>query len=1187
MADEIRQALDQDDLSTARDLVHTMKGMAGNLAATDLFHAAHAMEESIESGKIQEEPSLLITFETELKRVLATVQTLSTVQTSPTPPTEATEPGEALSGEISLEARLQELSHRLQTQDTDAELSLAALKQTLTQNNCQETLQRMEAQVYRLDYRSALTTLEHLEQHIGMSRTGRCTMSTTKQKILIVDDQPENIHILRDLLRSDYNIYFAMNGHDALDIVTAIHPDLILLDVVMPKLDGFAVCARIKSREETQNIPIIFITAKNSEEDETRALALGAVDFISKPFNPPVVKARVQTHLNLVNTFAQLRDRESLLRSILDNAMDAIITTDSTGTVLDFNPAAEQLFGYQKADITGQEISTLIVPPESREQHLTKMRQFVAHADPAVAFRRRFEVTGMKSDASKVDIEVSLATSRRGKALYFTAFAHDISERRLLLNSLNQTLKSAELANRAKSEFLANMSHEIRTPMNAIIGLTQLAMKSGLTPKQQDYLIKIDKSSHSMLSVINDILDFSRIEAGKMRLTPIAFNLQDVFDHLNDMFAHQVAEKGIALHWFIAQDIPILWGDAMRLEQVLTNLIGNAIKFTERGDVMVQTTLREQYARRVVLEFLVRDSGIGIAPDRLLELFEPFVQADGSITRKYGGTGLGLVICKRIVNMMGGQIWVESHEGSGSTFHFTAAFEPRSSDEEQRSKSSSNLHQLNVLLVGEQDHSTEIIEEIFHSLTFLTTLVHDPTATVTALQKAHEANKPYALLVLNQHHLAQDMVHFFIEVTRQLGDRAPSVELPKSILLTNGERISVTEKATAAGISACFDQPVKRSLFFNTLLEMFNTTAVYTPPTEQLGTTDAHFEAVLGGTHVLVVEDNPINRQVIRELLERVGVTVEEADHGGIALRMLQTARYDVVLMDLQMPEMDGLTATRVIRSNARFKDLPIIAMTAHAMEEDRQKCLSVGMNDHVGKPINLHDFYKTLAKWVTVELASAPAAPIHAVENNTIPLPDLPGVDTADGLERLAGNRSLYEKLLRQMVEDHSQDAERIAHALANSDYLLAERLTHTLKSIAGQLGAHALHKAARNLEESIAQQNDQIDRFKKIFDVSLSEVIDSLFAFSSQPSVVAVPNTVAALDVGLLGPLLQQLAVLLREQDSKADTLLDPLSTQLRGHSLEAVSHTLTQHIKHYDYESALSVLGEIAHLAGISLK
>ncbi|MEO5339852.1 MAG: response regulator [Magnetococcus sp. MYC-9] len=1010
-------------------------------------------------------------------------------------------------------------------------------------------------------------------------------MHATKQKILIVDDQPENIHILRDVLRGDYKVYFALNGNDALDVVTASHPDLILLDIIMPKLDGFAVCARIKSREETRNIPIIFITAKNSEEDETRGLALGAVDFISKPFNPPVVKARVQTHLNLVNTFAQLRDRESLLRSILDNAMDAIITTDSAGVVLDFNPAAEQLFGYQKAEITGREISTLIVPPESREQHLAKMRHFVEHADPAVAFRRRFEVTSMKSDGSRVDIEVSLATSRRGRELYFTAFAHDISERRLLLNSLNQTLKSAELANQAKSEFLANMSHEIRTPMNAIIGLTQLALKAELTPKLQDYLTKIDKSSHSMLSVINDILDFSRIEAGKMRLTPVAFNVRDVCDHLNDMFAHQVAEKGIALHWSIAQDMPALWGDAMRLEQVLTNLIGNAIKFTEHGEVRVQTTLREQHARRVLLEFSVRDSGIGISPDRLSELFEPFVQADGSITRKYGGTGLGLVICKRIVHMMGGQIGVESHEGSGSAFHFTAAFEPRARDAERSATPPSDLHQLNVLLAGEEDSAGVLIEEILHSLTFLTTRVRDPVATVTALREAHAAGRPYALLVLSQHHPEQDMVHFFSEVTRQLGEEAPSVTLPKSILLTRGDRMMVMERATATGISACFEQPIGRSLLFNTLLELFDATAVYTPSTGQAGATEAHLRAALGGTHVLVVEDNPINRQVIRELLERVGVTVEEADHGGTALRMLQTTHYDVVLMDLQMPEMDGLTATRVIRSNARFKDLPIIAMTAHAMEEDRQKCLAVGMNDHVGKPINLHDLYSTLAKWVAMELP--PDDMPRPLQDGTAPLPALPGVDTAAGLERLAGNRSLYEKLLHQMVEEHTQDAERIAQALAHGDHALAERLAHTLKSIAGQLGAHALHKAARNLEEGIAQRSGQLDRFKKVFDESLSEVMQSLATFSSRSSVPAESAAVATLDGAELAPLLQQLAGLLREQDSKADTLLDPLCARLRGHPLAGLSHALTQHLKHYDYESALESLGEIAQGVGVSLE
>ena len=1010
-------------------------------------------------------------------------------------------------------------------------------------------------------------------------------MKTTKQKILVVDDQPENIQMLRHVLASDYKVYFALNGQNALNAIEANPPDLILLDIVMPGMDGFAVCAHLKAQEKTQNIPVIFITAKNEKQDETRGLALGAVDFIIKPFNPPVVKARVQTHLKLINTFAQLRDRKEHLRSILDNAMDAMITTDADGHILEFNPSAEDLFGYTRGEATGQEISTLILQPERGEPYREEMRHFVQQATQSDRLKRRFETIGLRRDGGRITIEIALVGTRKGETVSFTAFVHDMTEHHILLDSLNQTLKAAEVANRTKSDFLANMSHEIRTPMNAIIGLTQLAMDVELTPKLRDYLTKIDRASHSMSSVINDILDFSRIESGKMRLTPVQFHLHDLLSHLNDMFLHQVVEKGIALRWSMAEDIPPLWGDAMRLEQVLTNLIGNAIKFTEKGEIVVQVTLRERHSRRVVLAFSVHDNGIGIAPSRLTELFEPFVQADGSITRKYGGTGLGLVICKRIVAMMGGTIRVESREGEGSTFHFTAAFEPLSDHQKEGGQPITGLHQLKVLLVGDPNPALREIERILHSLTFLTTSVLDLPGTIAALREGHETGSPYALLLLHQNHSGEKMIEMFTSVTQTLSGFSPPIVPPKGILLTSDHDVTMEKRALAAGMQACFTQPLKRSLLFNTLLTLFGVTAVYATSTEDLANAHTQLESTLGGARVLVVEDNPINRQVIRELLERVGIRVEEADHGGTALRMLQTTSYNLVLMDIQMPEMDGLTATRIIRSNKQFDPLPIIAMTAHAMEEDKQKCLEVGMNDHVGKPINLRELYRVLAKWAITELPPEAMVP-ETVSNRPTTLPHLPGVDTEAGLARLAGNAVLYEKLLHQLHEEHAQDAERIAQALANHDPTLAERLAHTIKSIAGQLGAHALHKAARNLEEGIAQKDQPIDPLVNDFSATLAEVMAGLVALSPQPSAVTVPEAPLDLDRETLAPVLQQLAVLLREQDSKADTLLEPLCTPLRGHPVETLSRALAQQLKHYDYDSALDTLGEIAHTIGISL-
>ena len=870
-------------------------------------------------------------------------------------------------------------------------------------------------------------------------------MIKEKQKILIVDDLPLNISMLRSALHPDYKVYFALNGQDALESVLSDKPDLILLDIVMPGLDGFEVCTHLKSNKETQDIPIIFITAKSDAGDETRGLALGAVDFITKPFNPPVVKARVQTHLNLIHTFAQLKDRERHLRSTLDNAMDAIITTDSKGVTLDFNPAAENLFGYERMYALGKDVAQLIIPPELRLRHSAKMRRVVEHFEDSNSLKRRFEVTGVNSEGKRINLEVALVSTYRESELTFTAFLHDITERRLLIDSLNETLKTAEVANRAKSEFLANMSHEIRTPMNAIIGLTKLALKSELTSKLEDYLTKIDKASYSMLSVINDVLDFSRIEAGKMRLTPTEFNLHDTFNHLNDMFLHQVTEKGIALRWSITEEITHLWGDAMRLEQVLTNLIGNAVKFTEQGEILVTVILRERKSQWVLLEFSVQDHGIGIDPDRLPDLFEPFVQADSSITRKYGGTGLGLVICKRIVNMMGGQIWAEEPEGQGSIFRFTVTLEPRSADQD----------------------------------------------------------KPF--------------------LPSQRGD----VE-------------------------------------------------------------ESEVRETIGGARVLLVEDNPINMQVARELLERVGVVVDEADHGGKALRMLQTNHYDAVLMDLQMPEVDGFTATRLIRSDKRFHPLPIIAMTAHAMEEDKQRCLSAGMNGHVGKPFDIKELYNTLTKWI--HLAPIPDFPPPKREKNkTQTFSNVPGLDTVAGVARLAGDVPLYRKLLRQFYENHARDADKIVRALAKNKPLQAERLAHTTKSVSGQIGAQSLHKTSEILEIAIRQKDPKVDRYVQDFREALAKVLDALdkTELTSAPVVTQPAEPTTETDPAQLTLPLKELMRLLQEQDSKADRMIEPLRAQLQGHAAEITLNKLEDRLKHYDHEGALELLLKMAKKMSVSLE
>ncbi|MEO5377186.1 MAG: response regulator [Magnetococcus sp. DMHC-6] len=1013
------------------------------------------------------------------------------------------------------------------------------------------------------------------------------TMTSIRKKILIVDDAADNIAMLRQALLPDYKIYFALNGPDALHLVASSNkPDLILLDILMPDMDGFEVCKQLKSVKEFQEIPVIFITAKSDASVEAKGLELGAVDFITKPFNPPVVKARVQTHLNLIHTFEQLKDRESHLRSILESALDAIITTDQNGHVVDFNPFAEKLFGYSKAQVMGKDISDFIVPVALRGAHRLKIKQVAQRIliNNDFSFKQRMEVTGLCANGTHVDIDMALVATLRQNKPFFTAFLHDITERNHLLNSLNETLKSAEEANRAKSDFLANMSHEIRTPMNAILGLTRLALKCELSVKVEDYLTKVEHASQSMLAIINDILEFSRIEAGQMRLNLVEFELQGVFDHLGDLFRRQLLEKKIDLIFSISAPFPRLYGDSMRLQQVLSNLIGNALKFTEQGEIVVEARLLSTDGHRVQLEFSVQDSGIGIDPKRLPDLFESFVQADGSITRKYGGTGLGLAICKRIVALMGGSIGAQSKLGIGSIFRFNVALETRSNSLETSLQLPEYIRHNKVLLVDPRPKSRQVLEGILASFSLEIMAVASVMEGKAALTAACEIGTPDTLVILNFSPATER------EELVKYGDlfHAGFAKIPKAILLTHS--VGEDKKRIGKGgvIQACIEKPVNRSLLFNTILEVYGFALVKNVAhTQQESMEEQKIRESMGGRRILVVEDNPINQQVVREILERVGLVIEEAENGKIALRMLQTHTYHAVLMDLQMPQMDGFTATRLIRSDKRFANLPIIAMTAHAMEEDRKKCLAHGMNGHVGKPFDPKELYKTLAQWIHW----TPVEPIPIKESIQVEMASLPndmlGFNIKEGITRMAGDAGLYKRMLLRFRSDHVQNLEEIRNALEAGNTPLAERLAHTTKSVAGQLAATRLFESAAALEAGIGHNSPAIQSLMDEFGAALQEVLTSLALLPSEkPKPVAISAKKVVLDLAKITPVLNKLMVALTEQDSQADTLLVPLREQSQGNEMDKYIENIEKILKKYDYVQAKEILMEMIKKLEITL-
>ena len=625
----------------------------------------------------------------------------------------------------------------------------------------------------------------------------------------------------------------------------------------------------------------------------------------------------------------------------------------------------------------------------------------------------------------------------------------------------------AEEATAMKSMFLANMSHEIRTPMNAVIGMAYLALKTPLSDKQRDYVNKIHNAGTSLLGVLNDILDFSKIEAGRLDIEAVDFRLEDVIASVTSITAQKAQDKGLEFLVEVADSVPQnLVGDPMRLGQVIANLINNAIKFTEQGDVYLTAELLEQVGERARLRFSVKDTGIGMTPEQAARLFQPFSQADASTTRKYGGTGLGLTICQRLVELMGGEIWLESEPGKGSTFLFTVSAGVSSGLARSR-VAPEQLRAVSALVVDDNAAARDILVHALVGVCARVDAVSSGEEAIAAVRQ-HDSDRPYDVIFMDWRMPGMDGTH----AARRIKEDPSLTTRPAVVLVTAFGREEVREEAERMQMDGFLFKPVTASMLFDTLVALFVGAEHDRTAFAPLADRDADR---LRGLRILLAEDNDINQQIAVELLEGVGATVEVANDGVEAVRKVLSqpmpSKYDVVLMDVQMPEMDGYQATYKIRSEPRFASFPIIAMTAHATIEERQKCLDAGMNGHVSKPIDPSSLFDTLERFVAPTAKGPAVPPLEPVRSPVADeLPDVPGLNAAEGLGRVAGNTTLYRKLLRQFSSTKADAALRIASALVEDDRALAERLAHTLRGVAGNIGAPAVQDAAARLEKAIA---------------------------------------------------------------------------------------------------------------------
>jgi two-component system, sensor histidine kinase and response regulator len=742
--------------------------------------------------------------------------------------------------------------------------------------------------------------------------------------------------------------------------------------------------------------------------------------------------------------------------------------------------------------------------------------------------------------------------------------------------ALEQRTLEAEEANRGKSLFLANMSHEIRTPMNAILGFCHLIGRTELSTKQQDYVTKINNSGVSLLRLINDILDFSKNEAGKLTLENRPFDLRVAIENQINIVAVDAEAKGVHVHIDKAPGLPrMVSGDELRFNQVLLNLLTNAVKFSDKGDVTIGVRCVESDGSTIRLELFVRDHGIGMSAEQQARLFQSFTQADNSTTRRFGGTGLGLFICRQIVEQMGGGIAVDSIAGQGSTFTYNVLLGLPQAQQVEEAVVPGSLKGLRVLAADDNPASRQILREIFAGWGVELDLVASGQEALGALDAVADQARPYDLVLLDWKMPGMDGM----ETVREMRARPRQGRMPITLIVTAYGTDELLHEAGRTEISAFITKPIDPRGLLNTLQDLFPQSRSETPqPTP--GKATPQVAEALRGLRVLLVEDNDINREIAMELLADGGLLVDTAENGRIACECVAQGpgRYGAVLMDVQMPEMDGITATRIIRETVPADALPIIAMTAHAYEEERQQCLDAGMNDHIAKPVNPQALMDTLSRWLRAPDAPvqpAPEPPAPPVVPDALPLV-LPPFDIPAALERVNGREALLRKLIITFGRQNSTIVADLQSQIALGLIPQARRGAHTLKGVAGSLELRAVQAVAAGLEQALAQER-LADAQAGL--VELEQVLAPALAAALSLSGPEAPPAPAptAIDPMLVRVARDHLGDLLRRRSLSARSAFGALADALGLSEAQRRDHPLARALEDLNYEKALTLLSD----------
>ncbi|MBF0473391.1 MAG: response regulator, partial [Nitrospirae bacterium] len=878
---------------------------------------------------------------------------------------------------------------------------------------------------------------------------------------------------------------------------------------------------------------------------------------------------------------AILAQAEERSRLILTSVSEGILGLDINGMITFVNPAVSTMLGYREEELIGVDLHSLMhySNPNDKESPKAQCSMFLTSQDGQ--YRKIDDEELWRKDGTSFPVEYAVTPVNKDGILVGTVIVfRDITERKKAEEQLRNAKEIAEDATKMKSDFLANMSHEIRTPMNAIIGMSHLALQTSLDSKQRNYIEKVDSAAKNLLGIINDILDFSKIEAGKMQFESTDFYLEDVMEQLADLSVIKAQDKGLELLFNIGIDVPTgLIGDPLRLGQVLINLVNNAIKFTDKGEITVGVHQIASEPNGVLLRFDVSDTGVGLTEEQRKKLFTAFTQADSSTSRKYGGTGLGLTISKRLVEMMDGTIGVESIAGTGSIFYFTARFGLQL---EQRKLTSTTpeLSGMRILVVDDNHSAREILLSMLISLKFEASAVTNGADAITILEDAQDENRPYSLVLMDWKMPEMDGV----EVIKTIRSNTKLSSTPSFIMVTAYSRDELLSRLNDTKVEGLLVKPVSPSTLLDSILNVFGKTVVQHSRKHQRQSDYKDAEKLVKGAYLLLVEDNAVNQELALEILQGAGIRVDVAMNGVEAIEKVGHAEYDGVLMDCQMPIMDGFEATRRIREDNRNSQLPIIAMTANAMAGDKEKCIDSGMNDHVAKPIDVNNLFVTLGRWIKPKSTSNIIEISAVTQSSDESVPDIEGLETVKTLERVGGNIKLLRKLITRFVETQGDVMERIKSALDKNDIETAVREAHTIKGLAGNIGADKMFKLSGSVEGMI--KNAKPDNLSEALAEMGQELDDLLKRINkAMPKQAAeISKASSGVDKEIMLVELRKLAGLLSDDDSLAVKVMDVLEGQLKSAGYGDTASKMRTNISSFDFEEALDNLKEIGQAMGV---